>query len=141
MVHDVLQSDIEFARAQLQSNHSESDVVTALQRRGVDETKASKLVTDLRNNVAVKGTDPLPVGGGIKRRLSAPLPPSASVPVIEPDKGMKRHHHSRRAPFPWWFLIIVVIFIWALAYAIWHDEKNTRDFEKHEIPAKPTIKD
>jgi hypothetical protein len=140
MVHDVLQSDIEFARALMQSNQADTEVVSALCRRGVEPAKASRLVEDLRNNVPVTGTLPPLPGFRSERRRSRPAEPKRSEPVAETHTSERRSHH-RRSSIPWWFLIIAAISIWAIGYCLWHDDKNTADYEKHAIPAKPGSKE
>ena len=136
MIHDILDSDVQFARGLIKSNQPDSEVISALCRRGVEAVKASGLVTDLRRNLLVKGI----VNPARTPRAITQAPAKDVAIAMDPRKGAKRPRHHRSS-VPWWFLIVVAIFLWALAYCLLHEENPSSDLEKHELPAKPSFKE
>jgi len=136
MIHDILDSDVQFARGLIESNQPDAEVISALCRRGVEAVKASGLVTDLRRNLSVKGA----LAPARIPRAITQTPAIEGATALEPRKGEKRPRH-RRSSVPWWFLIIAAIFLWALAYCVLHEENPAPDIERHEVPAKPSFKE
>jgi len=49
MTHDILPSDVECAKAMLDSSHSDAEILAFLATRGIEPAKAGGLVDDLRH--------------------------------------------------------------------------------------------
>ena len=125
MIHEILPSDVEAARAMLTSNHSDAEILAFLATRGIDPAKAGGLVDDLRH-----GRHPiaqLPFGPGESRpgataRAKAgagDLPPRPDSPQTPP------HRRHRRARGSWWFVVLAIIFLLALAYILFEAWRAT----------------
>lgn len=142
MIHDLLSSDVDFARGMIDSSHPDAEILAYLASRGVEPSKASQLVDDLRHG----------------RHPSAPLPfmprPVGHGSVGGPGfarEGTHRQHHAhrrrshsgkhRRSVIPWWFLMLVFVFLGALVYALFqagaHLSKQGIDQYKHDLPSAP----
>jgi hypothetical protein len=84
MTHDILPSDVALAETLIRANHSEAEVVSALRLRGVESTKAARLIDDLRHGRSVATLSPMD--------LAQPLWPKAETP----DDAPAAHRQTRR---------------------------------------------
>jgi hypothetical protein len=49
MIHEIVSSDVEFARGMMDSGHPDTELLAYLATRGLDPAKAAQLVDDLRH--------------------------------------------------------------------------------------------
>ena len=141
MTHDILPSDVDFARAMLDSNHPEAEILAFLVSRGIEAAKAGSLIDDLRH-----GRHPsaqLPFGPGEGRpgaTAKAPAaagdaPPHSRLPQSRP------HRRHRRSRVPWWFVGVMIIFVLALGYALFEAWNAANRMgvqqDKHDVPDAP----
>ncbi len=139
MVHDVLDSDVQFAQGLIATNQSDDEILSALCRRGVAADKAFRLVQDLRNKPSGKFAAALTGPSRGITQASSPVAPVEMQKSVEHKRERRLRHRPKSVP--WWFLIIAAIFIWAIAYCLLHEENSASDYEKHDLPAKPSPKD
>ena len=83
MIHEIVSSDVDFARGMMGSGHPDAEILAYLASRGLDPAKAAQLVVDLRHG----------------RKPDTQLPLSSVQPVTawsEPVKprGAKRIRRS-----------------------------------------------
>ena len=142
MFHEVLETDVQFARALMQSHQGDKEIISALRLRGVEAQKAAQLVNDLRHNVPVKGLAFLPEARRAEQRLVST--PQGVKETATATPAEERRPRQRRKPISGWGLVIglvIIIFLWALGYCLLHDENNPIDMEKHDLPTPPSSKD
>jgi hypothetical protein len=142
MIHEILRSDLDFARGLISSNRPDTEILAFLASRGVELTKATQLLRDLHHGrppTVQPPVAPRSDGGGAVRNLGAAR---RNVP-------QERHSHRRRSlkgehprfEIPWWFVILVGIALLALGYVLL--EAGTQlsteavDKDKHELSPAP----
>lgn len=118
MTHDILPSDVECAKAMLESSHSDAEILAFLATRGIEPTKAGGLVDDLRH-----GRHPvaqLPFGPGRSSPGATARAPVAAGDAPPQSRSPKRrpHRRHRRSRELWWFAVVAIIFLLALGYAL-----------------------
>jgi hypothetical protein len=138
MIHEILPSDVEFARGMINAGHSDEEIVSHLTSRSLERAKAAELLQDLRQGRSPPVQLAYVPEAGMRhghRRHRATRPVEA-----HPQRRSSRGRHGRRR-FSWWFLLMLVIFAWALGYAYLHlGSDASRDVisrNKHEIPPAP----
>ena len=96
MTHDILQSDIDFAKGLISGNRQDNEVVTALVRRGIEVSAATRLVEDLRHSRPVRPQAESPylvsAQAAVARRTAA----KAEQRPASPSETPKSHRHSSR---------------------------------------------
>ena len=130
MVRDVLHSDVEFGRRLVEENQADAQIIEALCRRGIDRSKAARLVEDLRQKRRPE----------VEAAAAPELVAAAHLPA-----GIEADTRKRRGPsiaIPWWFLLLVAIFAGAVAYFFLQDgnviEHGPSDADRHEVPVDHT---
>jgi hypothetical protein len=143
MMHEILASDVEFAKGMLDSSHSDAEVLGYLASRGIDPAKAVELLDNLRHGR--KPDTPMafvPGSAGQPATESGRAAGKAALPTSESrrrhSRGLRRYRQPR---MPWWFILVVAVFILALAYAYFEmgteASKESRSKVKHELPPPP----
>ena len=116
MIHEVLPSDVDFAREQLSSEQPEAEIVSALAARGVGPAKATQLLDDLRNGrkPAVQIlVVPRSNGNGSRRSHGSAR---REAPHESPAPSRRSGHSGhRRAGVPGWFLLLAALALLAFA--------------------------
>jgi hypothetical protein len=119
MIHEILSSDVEFAKGMLSSSHSDVEILAYLTSRGIEPAKAANLLDDLRHGR--KPSAELAFVLGLGRYPATDRPRSAGAEVPLTLEARRRHPHRRRSHrhygVPWWFILLALIFIVALGYA------------------------
>jgi hypothetical protein len=143
MIHEILSSDVEFARGMLNAHHSDAEVLTSLSARGVEAAKAAQLLDDLRHGREPSIHVPFALASTARPGAREPAttakdaPPAAASP---PPHSSYRPH--RRSGVSWWFVVLLGLFLWALWYAWFKSGGDTSqdaiNFDKHRIPDAPT---
>jgi hypothetical protein len=142
MIHEIVSSDVDFARGLMDSGHSDTEILANLASRGVEPAKAAQLVEDLRHG----------------RKPSAQLPSEFRPPgssavgdrrTARGEATQARHSHRRRSgsgkhqrsAIPWWFVILAGIALLALGYVLLetgtHLATEGVNQDKHEVPSVP----
>jgi hypothetical protein len=143
MIHEILSSDVEFAKGMLDSSHSDAEILGYLASRGIDPAKAVELLDNLRH-----GRKPNTPMAFVPASTSQPATESgraAGTDALAESESRRRHSHGRRRhrqPHrPWWFILVAAIFILALAYAFFEAgteaSKDSVNKVKHELPPPP----
>ena len=142
MIHDILSSDVDFAKGMMNASHSDAEILVYLASRGLEPANAAHLVDDLRHGR--KPSVRLPsefrpaghsaVGGrGLANKEAAPAQHS------HPSRSGSRKH--RRSDIPWWFIILAGIALLAFGYVFFGSgtrvSRDAVDLEKHQIPPPP----
>jgi hypothetical protein len=92
MTKNILQSDIDLAKQLLGGDHSESDVVEVLVRRGIEPTSAAQLVSDLRQGKQAAPT----LQFGKNGPLTPPKEPQAeSASPVDAESAESESDHRR----------------------------------------------
>jgi hypothetical protein len=118
MIHEVLPSDVEFAKKLLNHSNTDGEILECLHARGIEPAKAAQLVDDLRHGrepnieqeFALGSTAGAPARGAI--RPTKDLPRAADTP-----QPPSRNKKPKRSGVAWWFILVLVAFLWALWYA------------------------
>ena len=142
MIHEILSSDVEFARGMINSSHSDAEIVAYLTSRGIHAAKAAELLDDLRHGRKPNAQLAFVPGAVSSPPTNRPRPAGADAPPTQ--ESPRSHSHRGRIKhngLPWWFILMVVIFILALGYAFFElgtDSSNeSADTIKHELPPPP----
>jgi hypothetical protein len=138
MIHELVSSDVDFARGMMDSGHPDAEILGYLASRGLDPAKAAQLVDDLRHGRKPDAQLPFElrpaghraVGGGETARKEPQ--PGQSFHRQRPRSGK----HNRSA-IPWWFVLLVVIALLALGYVLLETGANVSVEDKHELPPAP----
>ena len=141
MIHEILPSDVEFAREMLHGSHSDAEILTALASRGIEPARATELVEDLRHGR--KPSFQVQFGPGSSAHRAKRGPGTATEDPRQAagsPKPHSRHRRHKRSGGAWWFVLLAVIFVWALWYAWFKSGPSQEliDFDKHRIPDAPT---
>ncbi|HWX21868.1 MAG TPA: hypothetical protein VN578_18360 [Candidatus Binatia bacterium] len=137
MTHKILQSDIDLARKQLESKRPETEIVTALTRRGIEPAKAILLVHELRcGRRVVPEIDRLPrIVPGPSSEAPQALSASGVAPLTEPAKTSrapdavaqpKRGRKSAGRPWIWALVFLTTVGGLAIAYSFYGSRSRTR---------------
>jgi hypothetical protein len=143
MIHEILPSDVEFAREMLHASHSDAEILTALASRGIEPARAAQLVEDLRHGRKPNSQAQFALGSSARRPKREPGTATEDAPpAAGSQQPHSRHRRHNRSGVSWWFVLLVVIFLWALWYA-WFKagadpSQDLIDFDKHRIPDAPT---
>ena len=143
MIHEILSSDVEFAKGMLGSSHSDAEILAYLASRGIDPAKAVELLDQLRHG-RKPDTPPAFVPGGAGHPATE-SGRAAGADAFPASGSRRKHSHGRRRykqpSMPWWFILLAAIFILALAYAFFEMgsdvSKESVDKVKHELPPPP----
>ena len=142
MIHDIVSSDVDFARGMIDSSHSDAEILAYLASRGIEPAKAAHLVDDLRHGRHPSAQLPFVPPPGGHRAVGGPG--FARAEAHHEHHAHRHHSHSgkhRRSVIPWWFVMLALIFLGALVYALLeagtHVSKQGIDQDKHEIPPPP----
>ena len=153
MTHEILQTDIEFAKGLIGTNRPDDEVAVALTRRGIEPAAAAQLVDDLRNGRRVQPQMAAPEW--ISRRRSAsradtgaeqsPPPPLASPVRASSQKRSGQRRPSRAArkkakenAIVWVAAGILSCVVVAGALVIKHRHNANRDTEPPKPASTPT---
>jgi hypothetical protein len=142
MIHEILSSDVEFARGMIDSSHSDAEILASLTARGLEPAKAAGLLDDLRHGRKPSAQLAFVPGPVDSLTTKGPQPAGATAPW-SPEPPRKRLHRRRhhRNSVPWWFILVVLIFTGALGYAFLQLHayllKESADKVKHELPSAP----
>jgi hypothetical protein len=135
MIHEILPSDVEFARGMLDSARSDAEILSFLASRGIEPAKAAELLDDLRHG----RTPDVPVAFMLGQRHEPADAVRSPLPAAQPHRAHGRKHRHRS--FPWWFVLLLGIFLLALGYAFFEAGSGVvgerLDQDKHEIPPPP----
>jgi hypothetical protein len=142
MIHEILPTDVEFAKAMLHSSHSDAEILACLASRGLEPTKAAALVDDLRHGRTPTVQLPFAAGQSPPAANSRPLPAVRHTAPQPPPPQSRPHKHShRRGGLPWWFVLLILIFVGALGYVLCEAggcmSKVTVPHDRHELPPPP----
>ena len=142
MIDDILPSDVEFARGMIHSSRPDAEILSSLASRGLAQSKAARLLDDLRHGRKPEYQGQFVLGSTAHRTPSKPGKPGADTPPVNVHApSHPRHRKHTSAGGAWWFAIIVIIFLWALWYAFFKTgadaSKDVIDVEKHSIPDAP----
>ena len=140
MIHEILSSDVDFARAELNAERPDAEILAAFTSRGVERAKASQLLDDLQHGqVPVIQLPVVPVPpavGAVGSRDTAGVGAAHAKRSHGKRSGRSRHRH---AAFQWWFIILVVVALVALGYLLLEASKSASksaiETDKHELPA------
>jgi hypothetical protein len=142
MIHEILPADVDFARGMIHASHSDAEILASLAARGLETSKATRLVDDLRHGRNPSCQLPYPpdalfrssTRGSQPAVVHPPLPPP--VPELQPHR--RKHHRSH---IPWWFVFLALFFLCALGYALFESGRavssSTIQDSKHDLPAAP----
>jgi hypothetical protein len=138
MIHEILPSDVEFARGMLHSSHTDAEILACLAARGIQATQAAALVNDLRHGRQPSAQLPFEPA----RTFHPPIAGAQTVPEPRPAP---RHHAHRKSHqpkgIPWWFVVLVLIFVLALGYILFETGRtistDSANPEKQVIPSPP----
>jgi hypothetical protein len=143
MIHEILPSDVEFTRGMINSSHTDAEILACLASRGIGPAEAAALVDDLRHGREPSAEMPFRLG---QRGPAATGRPQAAArdapPQSHPERHRSHHRRSHRSSgMPWWFVLLVLVFLLALAYALFlagsSVSTNAVDTGRHEIPPAP----
>jgi hypothetical protein len=142
MIHEILPSDVEFARGLINSSHSDAEILAYLASRGIETAQAAKLVDDLRHGRQPSVQVPfVPFPGGHGTSGRAKVARAHSHHEYHAPQRHSRSGKHRTAGLPWWFVLLLLIFVGALIYLFLGTEpdasKAAIDHGRHEIPSPP----
>jgi len=147
MTHEILQTDIEFAKAQIGSNLPDDQVAMALTRRGVDPAAASQLVQDLRNGRPIQ--PPAAAPEWVSRRRSVSGRSTTKVqdqPSIQPPQPRSTSHRrpsraAKKKARENTFVLVVAGILACLVVAGFvvfkHRHNSTRDRDESRSESRP----
>jgi hypothetical protein len=143
MIHEILSSDVEFAKAMLDSSHSDAEILAYLTSRGIEPAKAAGLLDDLRHGRKPSTQLAYVLGAGITPATGGPRPAGANAPPT--SETPRRHSHKgrthQRLGVPWWFILLALIAIVALGYAVFEmgtdASSESVNKVKHELAPPP----
>ena len=143
MIHEILSSDVEFAKGMLASSHSDAEILGYLASRGIEPAKAVELLDDLRHGRRPSTPLAFEVDTARSRAAEKGRPAGADAPAA--SESRRRHSHGRRRyrqpRMPWWFILLAVIFVLALGYAFFQMGSDVSSESvnkaKHELPPPP----
>ena len=142
MIHEILSSDIDFARGMMDSGHPDTEILGYLASRGLEPAKAAQMVDDLRHgrkpNVRLPA-EFLPAGhSAAGRKVTANKEATPVAPAHQKRSGSRKH---KRSAIPWWFILLAVIALLALGYVLLESGGNLStdaiNQNKHELPPVP----
>ena len=143
MIHEILSSDVEFAKGMLNSSHSDAEILVYLTSRGIEPAKAADLLDDLRHGREPSARLAYVPGVGRSPATGQPRPGGADAPPTSetPRKHSHRGRMHQRQGVPWWFILLALIFIVALGYAFFEmgsaASNESVSKVKHELPPPP----
>jgi hypothetical protein len=137
MTHDILPSDVAFARGLLKGIQPDSEIINSLAARSIEPAKAAQLIDDLRH-----GRDPkvqMHFVLGVRPKEANP-PATPQVPVTAPSAPRRKKH--KRSRVSWWAIALGMIVLWAIWYA-WlklgaDASRDLHELDKHRLPDPPT---
>jgi hypothetical protein len=143
MIHEILSSDVEFAKGMLDASHSDAEILGYLASRGIDPAKAAELLDDLRHGR--KPNTPMTLVPHAPGPTAAERGGPVGADAFPGSESRRRHSHGRRRykqpRMPWWVILLAAIFILALAYAFFEAgseaSKESVSKVKHELPPPP----
>jgi hypothetical protein len=143
MIHEILSSDVEFAKGMLNSSHSDAEILAYLTLRGLEPAKAAELLDDLRHGRTPNAQSAFLPGVRGSPATNQPRPAAPYAPLV-PEAPRKHSHKGRthqQHGVPWWFILLAVIFILALGYTFFEmgpdDSSDAVSKTKHELPPAP----
>ena len=136
MIHEIVSSDVDFARGMMDSGHPDAEILAYLASRGLEPAKAAQLVDDLRHGRTPSAQLPFelrPAGhSATEGRGTAKAEPYQAQPSYRKRSGSGKH---KRSGIPWWFIILFLIAVLALGYVFLEAGSSvSMDVEKHELP-------
>jgi hypothetical protein len=110
MTHDVLQSDIDLARKLSDARRPASEIITALTYRGIDSSRATRLLVDIQGGKTVQPDAPITIN------LAQKTSEGTITPRAEPNRqdapahssAVRQRNQSRRRKtdaFPWFVVL------------------------------------
>lgn len=124
------------------ASHSDAEILVHLTFRGIEPSKAARLVDDLRH-----GREPsaqLPFVPSVDGGPATERPRQAEAGAIQQAERLRRHSHSgthKRKVVPGWFILLAVVFILALGYGMLELvnqlTRESADIVKHELAPPP----
>jgi hypothetical protein len=139
MIHEIVSSDVDFARGMMDSGRSDTEILAYLASRGLEPAKAAELMDDLRHGRTPSAKLPFElrppghraVGGRGTARGEA-------HPAQHAYRNLSGSWKRKLSAIPWWFVVLVGIALFALGYVLL--EAGSRlsregiDKDKHELP-------
>ncbi|HOC56099.1 MAG TPA: hypothetical protein PKI20_10795 [Verrucomicrobiota bacterium] len=119
MIHEILPSDVEFAKGMLDASHSDEEIRTSLAARGIEPAKAAALVDTLRHGQTPH--IPFPPGLPVARHHHEASPSASNSPPPEKRHVSREHFHRNKlkASARWlWVVVVAVIFTVAIGYVL-----------------------
>jgi hypothetical protein len=144
MIHEIVSSDVEFARGMMDSGHPDTELLAYLATRGLDPAKAAQLVDDLRHGRESSAQLPYELRPASPSAIgSRETPRGAAQPAPHPHRKRSGSRKHTLSAIPWWFVILVGCALLALGYVLVQtgDGLATEGVnkDKHELPPAPTI--
>jgi hypothetical protein len=142
MIHEILSSDVDFARGMMESGHPDAEILGYLASRGLEPAKATQLVDDLRHGRKPNAQLPFelrPVGqNAVGGRGTAK---GEAHPGHHPHLKRSGSRKSTLSAIPWWFVLLIGIAVLALGYILLESGNNLSmdaiNQNKHELPPAP----
>jgi hypothetical protein len=140
MMHEILPSDVVFAREQLSCARPDTEILAALAARGVERVKANQLLDDLHHGRTPDAQPPVvpqPRGDDAVGSCGAAMGGAPHRRHSHGRRSRRSRHH--RSGIPWWFLIVACIALLALLYLLFEvgtsASRNAIDEDKHAVPS------
>jgi hypothetical protein len=135
MTHDVLQSDIDLARRLSEARCPDSEIVIVLTYRGIDSSRAARLIADIQSGKTVEPDKPIAIN--LARKTSAePFTSGGQRRGRSAKDSSKRGRGNRRgqpntSAFPWTMIIalasaVVCVTVFAIISRKSHTDSQER---------------
>jgi hypothetical protein len=112
MTHDVLQSDIDLACKLSDARNPTSEIITALTCRGIDSSRAARLVADIQDGKTVEPDRPITInlaGKTSKEIITPPAQPKRQdSPAHSSTTRRRNQSRERKADASHWFMILAL---------------------------------
>lgn len=138
MIHEILSSDVDFARGLIDSGHSDPEILASLASRGLDPAPAAQLLDDLRHGRKPSANLPFdfrPASPGAVGKREPAREEAHRAPPAHRHRSHRRKH--KRSAISWWFIILIGIALFALGYVLVQTGKGLSVDDRHEIPPAP----
>ena len=138
MIHEILSSDVDFAKGLIDSGHSDPEILASLASRGLDPAQAAQLLDDLRHDRKPSANLPFdfrPANPGAVRTRDVAREESHRAPPARRHRSRRGKH--KRSGIPWWFIVLVCVAVFALGYVLVQTGRGISVDTKHEIPPPP----
>ena len=134
MTHDILQSDIDFGNKLIHEGLPDTEIVQALGRRGIERSKAARLVDDLRQGRRLQPEVALSELGMSPAQSEEEASEEPSAPASEPASFDSTSPRHKPRVARWVILILLVGAIVGAVIFLLHHRTERKDV----VPAETT---